>query len=153
MTYRPGPNAVTVAVNFDGYGGGANTATNCILVDLRTARVPTACSRRATIGSRPWSRSLAPTSRSSSSRSPASRKRWSPESLAKLLREPAHYCWRANRLELIFNAYDVGPYAAGPFEVYVSCRPVGATVAERRADHAIRSRHEPIGPRSCRDFR
>ena len=72
------------------------------------------------VAARPWSRSSAPTSRSSSSRSPASRKRWSPPSLAKLLREPAHYCWRANRLELIFNAYDVGPYAAGPFEVYVS---------------------------------
>jgi hypothetical protein len=23
-------------------------------------------------------------------------------------------------LEVIFNAYDVGPYAAGPYEVYVS---------------------------------
>ena len=30
------------------------------------------------------------------------------------------YCWHANRLEVIFNAYDVGPYASGPYEVYVS---------------------------------
>ena len=42
-----------------------------------------------------------------------------PANLAKLLREPGHYCWRADRLELVFNAYDVGPYAAGPFEVDV----------------------------------
>ena len=37
-----------------------------------------------------------------------------PESLAKLLREPAHYCWRANRLELIFNAYESGPTRPAP---------------------------------------
>jgi hypothetical protein len=43
-----------------------------------------------------------------------------PASLAKLLREPGRYCWHANRLEVIFNAYDVGPYASGPYEVYVS---------------------------------
>ena len=40
MTYRPGPNAVTVAVNFYGYSGGAHgyAATNCTLVDLRTGK-------------------------------------------------------------------------------------------------------------------
>jgi hypothetical protein len=42
-----------------------------------------------------------------------------PAKLAKLLRESNNYCWRSNRLELIFNAYEVGPYSSGPFEVYV----------------------------------
>jgi hypothetical protein len=43
-----------------------------------------------------------------------------PASLGKILREPGHYCWRADKLELIFNAYEVGPYVSGPYEVYVS---------------------------------
>jgi hypothetical protein len=42
-----------------------------------------------------------------------------PKSLNKLLGEAHHYCWKANQLELIFNAYEVGPYAAGPYEVIV----------------------------------
>ena len=58
--------------------------------------------------------SSAPTSRSSSSSKPGFEDALEPDKLAKLLREPHRYCWRANQLELIFNAYDVGPYAAGP---------------------------------------
>jgi hypothetical protein len=57
-----------------------------------------------------------------------------PANLAKLLREPGHYCWRANRLELIFNAYEVGPYVSGSFEVYVPYERLGPLL---RADGPI----------------
>ena len=40
-----------------------------------------------------------------------------PANLAKLLSESGRYCWTAKGLEVVFNAYDVGPYAAGPYEV------------------------------------
>ena len=42
-----------------------------------------------------------------------------PASLTKLLRDNGHYCWQAGKLELYFNAYEVGPYAAGPYTVEI----------------------------------
>ena len=42
-----------------------------------------------------------------------------PANLAKLLSESGRYCWTAQGLELVFNAYDVGPYASGPYEVNI----------------------------------
>ena len=137
--YRPGADAVTVAVEFYSFSGGAHGygATDCTLVDLRTGKAAgagRACSPPARRGSRPWSRSSAPISRSSSSRSPASTTRCSPPTSPSCLREPGHYCWRADRLELIFNAYDVGPYVVGPVRGRCPVRPAEAVAAGRRPD-------------------
>ena len=124
MTYRPGPNAVTIAVNFDGYSGGAHgyAATNCTLVDLRTGKAvgPDGVFAAGDKWLKAMVEIVGADLKKQFVEKPGFEEALEPKSLAKLLREPAHYCWRANRLELIFNAYDVGPYAAGPFEVYVS---------------------------------
>jgi hypothetical protein len=42
-----------------------------------------------------------------------------PAALSKMLRDPSRYRWRSDRLELIFNAYDVGPYSAGAYQVVI----------------------------------
>lgn len=49
-----------------------------------------------------------------------------PAKMAKMLREDDRYCWQAGRLEVFFNQYDVGPYAAGQYTVdipYAKLRP------------------------------
>jgi uncharacterized protein len=123
MTYRPGPNAVTIAVNFDGYSGGAHgfAATNCTLVDLRTGKAVGPDGVFAA-GDK-WLKTMVEIVGADLKKQfvdkPGFEEALEPKSLAKLLREPAHYCWHANRLEVIFNAYEVGPYVSGPFEVDV----------------------------------
>jgi hypothetical protein len=50
-----------------------------------------------------------------------------PDKLAKLLREPDHYYYHRDKLELIFDAYVVGPYVSGPFTVdipYATLKPL-----------------------------
>jgi hypothetical protein len=42
-----------------------------------------------------------------------------PKALAELLRPASSYCWGRERLTLHFNAYAVGPYVSGPFEVAI----------------------------------
>jgi hypothetical protein len=52
-----------------------------------------------------------------------------PAKLAKLLREPGHYFWQRDSLQLIFNAYVVGPYVSGQFTVdipYATLKPLFA---------------------------
>lgn len=121
--YRPDPNAVTVAVSYYGYSGGAHGygATNCILVDLRTGK--TAGPEGVFAGGDKWLKTMVEIVRADLKKQfvekPGFDEALEPASLAKLLREPGHYCLHANRLELIFNAYEVGPYVSGPFEVYV----------------------------------
>ena len=126
MTYRPDGNAVTIAVNFYGFSGGAHGygATNCTLVDLRTGKVAGPAGPDGVFASGDkWLKTMVEIVGADLKKQfvekPGFDEALEPASLAKLLREPAHYCWHANRLELIFNAYEVGPYVSGPFEVYV----------------------------------
>ena len=121
--YRPGANAVTVALNFYGYSGGAHGygATNCTLVDLRTGKAVGPDDVFA-IGDE-WLKTMIQIVGADLKKQfvekPGFDDALEPAKLAKLLREPGHYCWHAGKLELIFNAYEVGPYVSGPFEVYV----------------------------------
>jgi len=124
MTYRPSPNAVAIAVNFDGYSGGAHgyAATNCTLVDLRTGKAlgPDGVFAAGDKWLKTMVEIVGADLKKQFVEKPGFEEALEPASLGKILREPAHYCWRADRLELIFNAYEVGPYVSGPFEVYVS---------------------------------
>ena len=121
---RPSANAVTVAVDFYGYSGGAHGfgATACTLVDLRTGKIEGPGGVFAA-GDK-WLKTMVEIVGADLKKQfvdkPGFEEALEPASLAKLLREPGRYCWHANRLEVIFNAYDVGPYASGPYEVYVS---------------------------------
>lgn len=121
--YRPGPDAVTVAETYYGYNGGAHGfgATGCTLVDLRTGRsVGPGGVFAAGDG---WLSMMVgivgADLRKQFVEKPGFEDALEPKSLNKLLGEAHHYCWKANQLELIFNAYEVGPYAAGPYEVIV----------------------------------
>ncbi|MEA2802039.1 MAG: hypothetical protein QOE49_2134 [Rhodospirillaceae bacterium] len=124
MTYRPSPNAVAIAVNFDGYSGGAHgyAATNCTLVDLRTGKAlgPDGVFAAGDKWLKTVVEIVGADLKKQFVEKPGFEEALEPASLGKILREPGHYCWRADKLELIFNAYEVGPYVSGPYEVYVS---------------------------------
>jgi uncharacterized protein YecT (DUF1311 family) len=121
--HRPSAEAVTVAVEFYGFSGGAHGygATQCTLVDLRTGKAvgPDGVFAQGD----DWLKTLIPLVAADLKKQfvdkPGFDEALEPNNLGKLLRDPAHYCWRGGRLELIFNAYEVGPYVSGPFEVYL----------------------------------
>jgi uncharacterized protein len=121
--YRPGANAVTVAVDFYGFSGGAHGygATHCTLVDLRSGKALGPDGVFAPGDN--WLKGLIPIVAADLKKQfvdkPGFDEALEPNNLGKLLREPGHYCWHAKQLELIFNAYEVGPYVSGPFEVDV----------------------------------
>ena len=121
--HRPSANALTVAVHYYGYSGGAHGygATNCTLVDLKTGKAvgPQGVFAVGEQWLRAMSQIVGADLRKQFQEKPGFDDALEPASLAKLLSEPGHYCWRADKLELIFNAYEVGPYVSGPFEVYV----------------------------------
>ena len=121
--HRPSSSAVTVAINFYGYSGGAHGfgGTACVLVDLHTGRAvepggvfsPGDAWQKLMVGI------VTADLKKQFVKNPGFDDALEPASLAKMLRDPSHYCWRADRLELIFNAYDVGPYSAGAYQVMV----------------------------------
>ena len=136
--YRPGASAITVAVNFYGYSGGAHGygATRCTLVDLRTGK---ATGPEGVFASgEPWLKTMVEIVGADLKKQfvdkPGFEDALEPAKLAKLLRESNNYCWQSNRLELIFNAYEVGPYSSGPFEVHV---PYDKVKSLLRADGPI----------------
>ena len=121
--YRPAADAVTVAVSFYGYSGGAHGygATRCVLVDLRTGRSvrPQGVFASGEESMKELVRLVAADLRKQFVENPGFEDALQPKSLAKLLGETGRYCWRRGKLELIFNAYDVGPYSAGPYKVEI----------------------------------
>lgn len=118
---RPSGDAVTVAVEFYGYSGGAHGygATHCTLVDLRSGKAvgPEGVFAPGDQWLDTLVQLVAADLKKQFIDKPGFDDALQPDNMAKLLREPAHYCWRDGRLELIFNAYEVGPYVSGPFEV------------------------------------
>ena len=140
---RPSGSAVAVAVNFDGFAGGAHgfAGTDAQLVDLRTGR---AAGPAEVFGSGDhWLDVLVPLVRADlkkqfSDDKPGFDDAIEPAKLAKLLREPGHYLWRRDSLQLIFNAYVVGPYVSGQFTVdipYATLKPLfaaGGPMGDRR---------------------
>ncbi len=117
----PGGQAATIVVQFDSYRGGAHGygATRCTLVDLRTEKV-VAPSGVFTPGEQ-WLRVMAQLVRADLKKqfvnNPGFDDALEPANLGKLLSEADRYCWTGKQLEVIFNAYDVGPYSAGPYQV------------------------------------
>jgi uncharacterized protein len=135
--YRPGPEAVTIAETYDGYSGGAHGygATECTLVDLRTGRSvgPDGVFAAGDGWLSMMVQLVGADLKKQFVEKPGFEDALEPKSLAKLLREARHYCWKAGQLALIFNAYEVGPYVEGPYEVIISY------------DH-LRTHFRPNGP-------
>jgi len=119
--YRPGPDAITVALDFWSYTGGAHGygAITCKLVDLRSGK---AVAPEAVFApGDQWLKELVTLTAADLKKqfveNPGFDDALKPASLTKLLREGSHYCWQAGKLQLYFNAYEVGPYAAGAYTV------------------------------------
>jgi uncharacterized protein len=119
----PGGHAATVSVHFDSYRGGAHGygATRCTLVDLRTGKVvgPAGVFTAGEQWLRVMSQLVGADLKKQFVDRPGFDDALEPANLAKLLSEQNRYCWTEKHLELIFNSYDVGPYAAGPYEVNI----------------------------------
>lgn len=129
---RPSADAVAVAIKFYGYTGGAHgmSGTTAYLVDLRNGQAvpPSAVFAKGDA----WLKTLVPLvhadlKKQFSDGKPGFDDAIEPDKLAKLLREPDHYYYRRDKLELIFDAYVVGPYVSGPFTVdipYTTLKPL-----------------------------
>lgn len=131
IVHRPNANSVTLAVNSYSYTGGAHGygATTCTLVDLRTGKAigPQAVFAAGDQWLRKMTQMVGADLRKQFVEQPGFDDALEPAKLGKLLVEPHRYCWRADKLEVIFNAYDVGPYSSGAFEVdipYARLRPL-----------------------------
>lgn len=117
----PGGHAVTIAMKFYGYSGGAHGygATNCTLVDLRSGKA-VGPAGVFTPGEQ-WLRVMTQIVGADLKKQFVDRMGFEdalkPDYLAKLLSEADRYCWTPEHLEVVFNSYDVGPYAAGPYQV------------------------------------
>jgi uncharacterized protein len=117
----PGGQAVTISVSFDSYRGGAHGygATRCTLVDLRSGKAigPDGVFTAGEQWLRLMTQLVGADLKKQFVDNPGFDDALQPASLAKLLSEANRYCWTGKQLEIIFNAYDVGPYSAGPYQV------------------------------------
>jgi uncharacterized protein len=129
--YRPGPDAITVQASFYSYTGGAHGygSVTCALVDLRSGRfVPP---EAVFVAGDEWHKRILTIATSNLKwqfeANPGFDDALQPTKLGKMLREGDRFCWQEAHLEIYFNQYDVGPYAAGPYSVnisYDSIRPL-----------------------------
>jgi len=129
--FRPGTNAITVQSSFWSYTGGAHGygSTTCSLVDLRSGRFVSPAEVFA--AGDEWHKRILIAATSNLKwqfeANPGFEDALQPAKLGKMLREGDRYCWREAHLEIYFNQYEVGPYAAGPYAVnmsYDSIRPL-----------------------------
>jgi len=119
----PGGNTATIATHFDSYRGGAHGygATRCIVVDLRGGKVvgPSAAFAAGEQWLRVMTQLVGADLKQQFVDRPGFDDALEPASLAKLLSDPNRYCWTDKHLEVVFNSYDVGPYAAGAYQVEI----------------------------------
>ncbi len=119
----PGGHAASIAESFDSYRGGAHGygATRCTLVDLRTGKVvgPLGVFMAGEQWLRVMTQLVGDDLKKQFVDRPGFDDALEPAKLAKMLSEANRYCWTGKHLEVVFNSYDVGPYAAGPYQVDV----------------------------------
>jgi uncharacterized protein len=121
--YRPGPNAVSVEVTSYIFTGGAHGSTNvsATLVDLRGGNSvePAEVFKEGA----PWERAVIDMARADLKKQFVERPGFDdalqPDKFDKMLKESDRYLFKAGALELIFNQYEVGPYAAGIYRVTI----------------------------------
>lgn len=119
--YRPGPNAITVALSFWAYTGGAHGygSTSCTLVDLHTGK--TVAPEDVFAAGTPWLKELVAIVGADLKKqfveNPGFEDALQPNKLTKTVNSSGRFCWQADRLQLYFNQYEVGPYSSGPYTV------------------------------------
>ena len=119
--YRPGPDAITVALTFWAFTGGAHGygSTSCTLVDLHTGKTvaPDGVFAQGT----PWLKEVVAIVGTDLKKqfveNPGFDDALQPIKLTKTVNSSGRFCWRADRLQVYFNQYEVGPYSAGPYTV------------------------------------
>lgn len=119
--YRPGPDAITVAQTFWAYTGGAHGygSMSCLLVDLRTGKtVPPA---GVFADGAPWLKEVVAIVGAELKKqfveNPGFDDALQPIKLTKTVNSSGRFCWQADRLQIYFNQYEVGPYSSGPYTV------------------------------------
>lgn len=119
---RPSADAILVALSFYGFSGGAHGygATTCTLVDMQSGKAAGPDAVFAGQWMDEMVRLVGADLKKQFVRKPGFEDALQPAKLVELLRDPGHYCWRAGKLELVFNQYEVGPYAAGPYTVDIA---------------------------------
>ena len=132
----PGGRLVTVELSFYGFSGGAhgNGATYCSAVDLSTGRFVTPAGVLGPQAPALVQEFVVADLRLQFKERPGDDAALEASSMRKMLGETERYCWRARHLEIVFNAYDVGPYAAGPYFVEI---PYGRLKPVLRPDGPI----------------
>ena len=145
--HRPGPNGITVATTFFTFTGGAHgsSGVSATLVDLRTGR--RVAPAEVFVPGVPWERTLSEMARADLKRQfverPGFEDSLQPANFDKLMKDADRYLFKEDALVLLFNQYEVGPYAAGLYTVTIPyaelsalLRPDGlvqlAPVANRR---------------------
>jgi uncharacterized protein len=121
--HRPGLHGVSVATSFYSFTGGAHGSSGLLatLVDLRTGRSMTPADVFQPAAE--WERTLAGIARADLKRQfverPGFEDALDPAKFDKLMKDPQRYLFKAFALELVFNQYEVAPYASGMYRVMV----------------------------------
>lgn len=121
LLYRPSPDAITVALSFWAFTGGAHGygSTSCTLVDLRTGM--TVAPDSVFAPGTPWLKEVVAIVGADLGKqfvdNPGFDDALQPNKLTKTVNTSEHFCWQADRLLIYFNPYEVGPYSAGPYTV------------------------------------
>lgn len=119
--YRPDPNVITVTLTFWAFTGGAHGygSTSCTLVDLRTGK--TVDPEGVFAPGTPWLKEVVAIVGADLKKqfvdNPGFEDALQPNKLTKTVNTSGHFCWQADRLQIYFNQYEVGPYSAGPYTV------------------------------------
>ena len=119
--YRPDSNVITVALTFWAFTGGAHGygSTSCTLVDLRTGK--TVAPEGVFAAGAPWLKEVVAIVGADLKKqfvdNPGFEDALQPNKLTKTVNTSGHFCWQADKLQIYFNQYEVGPYSAGPYTV------------------------------------
>jgi len=119
--YRPSADAVAVATQLYSYTGGAhgNGGTFASLVDLRSGRIvpPSAVFKPGGDWLRTITAMVGVDLKKQFVERPGFDDALELANLTKLMTDPARWLFKANALQILFNPYDVGSYAGGPYTV------------------------------------
>ncbi|MDB5489208.1 MAG: hypothetical protein JWQ58_2923 [Reyranella sp.] len=118
---RPGPDAITVALTFWAFTGGAHGygSMSCTLVDLHSGKIvpPQGVFADGT----PWLKEVVAIVGADLKKqfveNPGFDDALQPIKLTKTVNSSGRFCWQADKLQVYFNQYEVGPYSAGPYTV------------------------------------
>jgi uncharacterized protein len=124
--FRPDPDVITVALTFWAFTGGAHGygSTSCTLVDLRTGK--SVMPEGVFAPGSPWLKEVVALVGADLKKqfvdNPGFDDALQSGKLTKTVNTGGHFCWQADKLQIYFNQYEVGPYSSGPYTVDIPYR-------------------------------